>query len=86
MIEIIELGGKQYVVREGTRLIVDAAVGSKKELTLTGKLTGKKVVTKLGETHKTPKTIVYKMKPKTRYRRTKGNRALQQTIIVEKIQ
>ena len=87
---IIETGGKQYYVEEGTVLYVeklDSEVGSKvnfdKVLMVNkdGQLTvgapyvaGAKVELKVEENGKAPKIVVFKYKAKKNSRRKKGHR------------
>jgi len=98
---IIETGGKQYKVAAGQKMDVDrlgAAEGEEVELsrvlfiangedTIVGSPTidGAKVIaTCLGE-RKGDKIIVFKYKPKVRYRRKKGHRQLYTTLEIKEI-
>jgi len=98
---IIETGGKQYRVAPGQRIDVDhlpASQGEQVELsrvlliadgqdTLVGTPTieGAKVVaTCLGE-KKGDKLIVFKYKPKVRYRRKRGHRQLYSSLEIKEI-
>jgi large subunit ribosomal protein L21 len=87
---VIATGGKQYKVSPGDTINVEklgAAVGSLVELTdvltvskdgqvMVGQPTivGAKVVAEVKDERKGRKLIVFKFKPKTRYKRTKGHR------------
>jgi large subunit ribosomal protein L21 len=98
---IVETGGKQYKVAPGQKVEVDrlaVAEGEAVELsrvlliadgedTIIGSpnIDGAKVIaTCLGE-HKGDKIIVFKYKPKVRYRRKKGHRQLYATLEIKEI-
>jgi large subunit ribosomal protein L21 len=98
---IVETGGKQYKVAPGQKVDVDrlaVAEGEAVELsrvlliadgedTIIGSpnIDGAKVIaTCLGE-HKGDKIIVFKYKPKVRYRRKKGHRQLYATLEIKEI-
>jgi large subunit ribosomal protein L21 len=98
---IVETGGKQYKVAPGQKVDVDrlaVAEGKDVELsrvlliadekdTIVGSpnIDGAKVIaTCLGE-HKGKKIIVFKYKPKVRYRRKKGHRQLYATLEIKEI-
>jgi len=98
---IVETGGKQYKVAPGQKVDVDrlaVAEGEAVELsrvlliadgedTIIGSpnINGAKVIaTCLGE-HKGDKIIVFKYKPKVRYRRKKGHRQLYATLEIKEI-
>ena len=98
---IVETGGKQYKVASGQKVDVDrlaVAEGEDVELsrvlliadgedTIIGSPTidGAKVIaTCLGE-KKGDKIIVFKYKPKVRYRRKKGHRKLYATLEIKEI-
>ncbi|HHT47236.1 MAG TPA: 50S ribosomal protein L21 [Firmicutes bacterium] len=101
MYAIIETGGKQYRVSEGTVCDVeklDTGIGEEvvfdkvllinnEERTEVGKpyLTGRKVSAKVLAHDKGKKIIVFKFKPKKNYRRKKGHRQPFTRIIIEKI-
>src|SRR5438309_1841917 len=90
MFAVIRTGGKQYTVREGETLDVEllkAEPGSQVELAdvlMVGEgddvnigrptVGGAKVVAEVVEHGKGEKIIVFKYKPKTRYRRKIGHR------------
>ena len=98
---IIETGGKQYRVKVGDSLWIEkieAQPGEDVELTSVlsvardGKLSvGKpnvenaKVVATVEKTEKTDKQIVFKYRPKTRYRRKLGHRQQMTQIVVKDI-
>jgi large subunit ribosomal protein L21 len=98
---IVETGGKQYKVAPGQKIEIDrlsVAEGEDVELsrvlliadgedTIVGtpNIDGAKVVaTCLGE-RKGDKIIVFKYKPKVRYRRKKGHRQLYATLEIKQI-
>ncbi|MGI6319225.1 MAG: 50S ribosomal protein L21 [Dethiobacteria bacterium] len=101
MYAIIETGGKQYRVSEGTICNVeklDTGIGEEvvfdkvlliknEERTEVGSpyLTGRKVSAKVLEHGKGKKIIVFKFKPKKNYRRKKGHRQPFTRILIEKI-
>ncbi|NLL21963.1 MAG: 50S ribosomal protein L21 [Firmicutes bacterium] len=101
MYAIIETGGKQYRVSEGTICNVeklDIGIGEEvvfdkvlliknEERTEVGSpyLTGRKVSAKVLEHGKGKKIIVFKFKPKKNYRRKKGHRQPFTRILIEKI-
>lgn len=90
MYAVIRTGGKQYTVRPGEKLDVeklDGDVGSSIELTDvlmvadgdavtvgTPSVTGAKVVAEVVEQGKHKKVVVFKYKPKIRYRKRTGHR------------
>ncbi len=98
---IIETGGKQYRVKVGDSLWIEKIEGEPGEdVELTsvlsvakdGKLSvGKpnvanaKVVATVEKTQKTDKQIVFKYRPKTRYRRKLGHRQQMTQIVVKDI-
>lgn len=98
---IVESGGKQYVAREGESISVDRMpldVGEQvtfEEVLLLeddGTLTigkpyidGAKVEAEVESHFRAPKIIVYKFKPKVRYRRKQGHRQHHTRVIVKRI-
>jgi large subunit ribosomal protein L21 len=90
MYAVIRTGGKQYTVRPGEKLDVeklDGDVGSNIELTDvlmvadgdavtvgTPSVAGAKVVAEVVEQGKRKKIVVFKYKPKIRYRKRTGHR------------
>jgi large subunit ribosomal protein L21 len=90
MYAVIRSGGKQYTVRPGDRLDVeklDGEVGAEVELTevlmvANGKdvslgapsVSGAKVTAEIVEHGKGKKVVVFKYKPKIRYRKRTGHR------------
>lgn len=98
---IIETGGKQYRVAPGQRIDVDRLpvnegeqvelsrvlliAGGQDTLVGTPTIEGARVVaTCLGE-RKGDKVIVFKYKPKVRYRRKKGHRQLYSSLEIKEI-
>ncbi len=98
---IVETGGKQYRVKVGDSIWIEKIEGEPGEdieltsvlaVTKDGKLSvGKptvqnaKVVATVETTEKTDKKIVFKYKPKTRYRRKLGHRQQMTQIVVKDI-
>ena len=93
---VIEIKSHQYLVREGDRIETEKIEGKKNEKILIDKILllvnknnleigtpylSKKVEAKILDQIKTKKIIVFKYKPKTRYRKKKGHR--QQKTILE---
>jgi large subunit ribosomal protein L21 len=101
MYAIIETGGKQYRVSEGTICNVeklDTGVGEEvvfdKVLLINNEdrtdvgspyLTGRKVSAKVLAQGKGKKIIVFKFKPKKNYRRKQGHRQPFTRVVIEKI-
>lgn len=89
---VLNLGGRQYLVREGSEITVnhlDLKEGKsvKAEATIVEPDFGKGSVTyKLLEQKKGPKILVMKYKAKSRYRKKMGFRAQLSKIVVEKIE
>lgn len=99
---IIETGGKQYKVKEGDILDVEklgAAEGETVEVTQVlavgpeGDLqvgrpyvAGAKVILRIEKQAKGEKVIVFKYKPKKRYRKKQGHRQPLSRVVVEKIE
>ena len=101
MYAIMETGGKQYNVRQGDVLQVEKlsaevgetvdvthvlAVGQEGEITV-GKpyIEGAKVVLKIMEQGRGEKILVFKYKPKKKYRKLKGHRQPFSKVLVEEI-
>ena len=99
MYAIIRAGGKQAKVREGDVLDIERVKGQEK-ITFTpllivkkdgtvvsdrGKLAKAKVDASILGEHRGEKIEVFKYKPKTGYRRTKGHRQHYTTIEIKKI-
>jgi large subunit ribosomal protein L21 len=98
---IVETGGKQYKVAPGQKIDVDrlaVAAGEDIELsrvlliadgedTLVGSPTieGAKVVATCLSEGKSDKVIVFKYKPKVRYRRKKGHRQIYSLLEIKEI-
>jgi large subunit ribosomal protein L21 len=102
MYAVIETGGKQYKIQEGTMLDVEllpadpgAAVTLDKVLVLadgdtrtfgTPVVKGAKVRATVMAHRKAKKVIVFKYKSKVHYRRKKGHRQQYTTIRIDKIE
>ncbi len=94
---IFVTGGKQYYVAEGDTLYVeklDKEVGSDVEFTeclMVGEKTGTpyvdggKVVCTVEKHGKNKKIVVFKYKPKKKYRKTQGHRQPYTKLVVKKI-
>ena len=94
---VIETGGKQYYVEEGTVLYIeklDAEVGSEVEFTEvlyvdgvagTPVVDGAKVVCSVEKQGKQKKVVVFKYRPKKKYRNTQGHRQPYTKLTVKKI-
>lgn len=98
---VIQTGGKQYRVATGDTIRVESIpgdVGDTVELTdvrmvssegdvTLGRPTvdGARVVTEISESGKGKKIVVFKYKPKVRYRRKKGHRQLYTDLTVTDI-
>jgi large subunit ribosomal protein L21 len=101
MYAVIESGGKQYRVSEGDTIKVEAlpvSVGEQIEFdqvllvsddsgVKVGRpvVEGAKVVTRVAAVEKGPKILVWKYRPKQRYRRRKGHRQTYTCLSIEKI-
>ena len=95
---IIETGGKQYYVEEGTVLYVEKLdVEAGKTYTFdkvimagskvgTPYINGATVEAKVEKHGKQKKVVVYKYKPKKKYRRTQGHRQPYTKITITKIE
>ncbi len=95
---IVQTGGKQYRVATGDTIRVESIPGdigdtveltdvrmvsSDGDVTLgTPTVEGAKVVTEISESGKGKKIVVFKYKPKVRYRRKKGHRQLYTDLTV----
>jgi len=102
MYAIFETGGKQYRVSEGDVLEVEKidapegetvevadvlAVGEKDDLQVGAPFVpGAKVKLRVEEHGKGPKIMIFKYKPKKRYRRRQGHRQPFSRVTVEKIE
>jgi large subunit ribosomal protein L21 len=101
MYAIFETGGKQYKVQEGEALSVEklhAQAGETVEIPevlalgkengiVVGKpyVEGAKVVLKVVEQGKGPKVLVFKYKPKKKFRKIHGHRQPYTKVVVDKI-
>ena len=94
---VIETGGKQYYVEEGTELYVeklDAEVGSKVEfdkvLMVDGAfgnpyLSNAKVTGEVVKHGKEKKVVVFKYVPKNKYRKKQGHRQPYTKVVIKSI-
>lgn len=101
MYAIIQTGGKQYRVEEGTRLRVEKLAHDKgADITLDqvlllgtdsgvqiGKpfVTGAKVVAKVADQDRAKKIIVFKKRSKKTYKKTQGHRQYYTELLVKSI-
>ncbi|MGZ0052726.1 50S ribosomal protein L21 [Brevibacillus gelatini] len=101
MYAIIETGGKQYKVEEGSVLFIEKLAGNEGEVVTfdkvlfvskDGKITagtptvaGATVTGKVEKHGKGAKIIVYKYKAKKNYRRKQGHRQPFTKVVIEKI-
>lgn len=97
MTAVIETGGKQYLVEEGTNLYIEklnASAGDKvtfdKVLMVNGVagtpyVKGSKVEAKVVKQGKQKKIVVFKFKAKKKYRRTQGHRQPYTKVEITKI-
>lgn len=89
---VLELGGRQHLVREGSELTVNRldlkdGKSTKAPALILQPSFGKGSVTyKLVEQKKGPKVLIMKFKAKSRYRRKRGFRAQLSKIVVERIE
>jgi len=99
---IVETGGKQYRVSEGTEIDIekiDAEVGSQVELDRvllvrkdgetrigTPVVEGARVIGRVRRHDRHKKILVFKYKPKKRYRRRQGHRQAFTRVLIEKIE
>jgi len=83
-IAVIKTGGKQYLVREGSRVKIER-IENKKKLVFDDILFGKKVEAKISRQGRYKKVIIFKYKPKKRYRKKKGHRQEFTEIEITKI-
>ena len=94
---IFETGGKQYYVQEGDVIYVEklnAEVGSTIDFTEvlcvgdktgTPYVSGAKVTCEVEKQKKKKKIVVFKYKPKKKYRNTRGHRQPYTKLVVKKI-
>ena len=94
---IFETGGKQYYVQEGDVIYVEklnAEVGSAIDFTEvlcvgdktgTPYVSGAKVTCEVEKHGKNKKIVVFKYKPKKKYRNTRGHRQPYTKLVVKKI-
>ena len=95
---IIKTGGKQYIVSEGTELFVeklDVLAGEEvtfdEVLYVDGKVgnpyvKGAKVIAEFSKHGKQKKVIVFKYKPKKKFRKKQGHRQPYTKIVIKKIE
>lgn len=98
---VIKTGGKQYKIKEGDKLTVEKLEGkegdkikledvlllAQDENVILGTpfIEGAFVEAEILEQKKAPKVIVFKYKPKKRYKKKKGHRQLQTVLEIKKI-
>ena len=94
---IIETGGKQYAVEEGTELFVEKIEGKEKDkvtfdkvLMLDGKVghpyvEGAKVTAEIVKQGKQRKIKVFKYVPKNNYHKTQGHRQPYTKVVIKSI-
>lgn len=95
MFAIIEIGGKQYGIREKEIIRVEKVDPSTAKVLLVATGTGTKIGTpyvagakvtlKVLKTEKADKVTAFKMKAKKRYKKTLGHRQIYNEVQVEKI-
>ena len=85
---VIKTGGKQYKIRKGQELLVERILLKKEKdkIIFENLLSGKNVVTRLLGEEKGEKVVIFKFKPRNRYRRKIGHRQIFSKILVEKIE
>lgn len=102
MLAVIKTGGKQYIVEPGTTIEIekidkkrgeeiifsDVLLVQKGETLKIGTpfVKGAKVIGKVLEQKKGEKIVVFKFKPKKRYRKKKGHRQLTTKVKIDKIE
>lgn len=102
MLAVIKTGGKQYLVKPGDKIKIEKIAGEEgkeiifKEVLLVEKnrkleigtpfVKGAKVIGKILSQGKGKKVIVFKYKPKTRYKKKAGHRQLFTEIEITKIE
>jgi len=102
MLAIIKTGGKQYLIKPGDKIKIEKIVGKEgKEITFkevllleknrkveigTPFVKGAKVIGKILSQGKGKKIIVFKYKPKTRYKKKAGHRQFFTEVEVTKIE
>lgn len=81
---VIKTGGKQYLVKEGDEVLVEklAAAKTVSFKSLTG---GKTVKASVLGAEKGPKLVVFKFRPKKKYRKKTGHRQGLTRIKIDKI-
>ena len=94
---IIETGGKQYTVTEGTEIYVEKLDGKEKDkvtfdkvLYLDGKVgnpyvSGASVVGEIVKQGKQRKVVVFKYNPKKNYHKTQGHRQPYTKVVIKTI-
>jgi len=102
MLAVIRTGGKQYLISPGDKIKIEKIEGKEgkeitfKEVLLVEKnrkveignplVKGVKVVGKILKQGKGEKVVVFKYRPKKRYKKKKGHRQLFTEIEIEKIE
>ncbi len=99
MYAVIDIGGKQYRVEKGDDVIVDRLslaegktvtlkpllLGGGKRAVTSAELKGSRVKARVEEHLLGKKIMVFKYKPKTTYRRTRGHRSRLSRITIQSI-
>lgn len=81
---VIKTGGKQYLVKEGDELLVEK-LGDQKTVSFTSLTDGKTVKATVVGPEKGPKLVVFKFRPKKKYRKKTGHRQGLTKIRIDKI-
>lgn len=98
---VVQIKGKQHIVKEGDEIVVDRLESEtdkdinfsevllikdeKQVLVGTPTVAGASVVAEVKNHHKGEKIRVATFNSKSRYRRVKGHRSLQTTLVIKKI-
>jgi len=76
-IAVIKSGGKQYLVKPGDKIKIEKLVGATLRdcpIVFDDILFGKKIEAKILRHGRAKKVVIFKYKPKKRYRKKKGHR------------
>jgi large subunit ribosomal protein L21 len=101
MLAVVKVAGKQFVAEVGKKLKIDAEVETKDKKVILSEIlvladdksvnigkpnvVGVSVEAEVLEVKKAPKVLVVKHHPKKRYRRVRGHRQDQTTLLIKKI-